>query len=153
MDRGAVRHMPDKDEASRLADEIFALVECDQGKGFISDGLGALETADRVFGTVRGALGATERAALKMRAWLRKHGQVVPPGEPDLERVMDEAVVELAVELERLKFREIISDAFLVVAGLDDPAACAAASAVVTYVRRRVDEEWGFRNPEDPDQE
>lgn len=59
-----------------LADEIFFLVQVDQGFGFISDGLGALPSRQKVFDTVRGALKASERATRKMRRWLKKYGQL-----------------------------------------------------------------------------
>lgn len=60
-----------------LADEIFRLVQEDQGFGFVSDGMGALPDRKNVFAFVRGALKHTERAAGKMRRWLRKYGQPI----------------------------------------------------------------------------
>lgn len=59
----------------KLAAEIFDLVEFDQGKGFISDGLDALKTERELFEIVRGHLRASERAARKIRGWLKKYGQ------------------------------------------------------------------------------
>lgn len=59
-----------------LADEIFRLVEADQGKGFISDGLGALESKATLFSVVRGHLVRTERAARKIRRWLNGYGEL-----------------------------------------------------------------------------
>jgi len=60
----------------QLADEIFALVQFDQGKGFISDGLGALETQAKLFAVVRGHLEYTERAAKKIRRWLNSYAEL-----------------------------------------------------------------------------
>jgi hypothetical protein len=54
-----------------LADELFALVEHDQGKAFISDGLDAL-TPMEIVAAARVALRHTERVARKLRAWLRR---------------------------------------------------------------------------------
>ena len=63
--------MPDK-SVEVLADEIFGLVEDAQGKGFVSDGLGALPTTDALLATVRSHLRHTERAARIMRSWLKR---------------------------------------------------------------------------------
>jgi hypothetical protein len=65
--------------AAMLADEVFALVQFDQGKGFVSDGLNALRTTAKVFEIVRGHLWHTERAAELMKNWLRKYGELAPP--------------------------------------------------------------------------
>lgn len=65
-----------KKNVAALADEIFALVERDQGFGFICDGLGALKNKEKLFAVVRGALKHTELAAKKMRKWLKTHGQL-----------------------------------------------------------------------------
>lgn len=59
-----------------LADEVFRLVEYDQGMGFVSDGLGACKTHPEFFGTVRGHLQYTKRAAEKLRRFLTKYDQL-----------------------------------------------------------------------------
>lgn len=63
-----------KRSAQKMADELFALVETDQGKGFISDGyLGS--TPEAVLRIARISLQYTERSARKLRKWIRKYTQ------------------------------------------------------------------------------
>lgn len=62
-------------DPQKLGAEVFGLVEADQGYAHISDALGTIEDADRVFNTVRRALISTEASAQKMRKFLRKYGQ------------------------------------------------------------------------------
>ncbi len=50
--------------------ELFLLVERDQGKAFISDGLDALPTAKDIVEAARTSLKYTERVAQKLRAWI-----------------------------------------------------------------------------------
>lgn len=59
-----------------LGDEIFSAVQDAQGRGFISDGLCALDTPEQVFAAVRGHLKNTERAAKIVRQWLRKYNEL-----------------------------------------------------------------------------
>lgn len=65
-----------KKSVNALADEIFALIQEDQGFGFISDGLGGLKSEKELFTVIRGALKHTELAAKKIRAWLKKYNQL-----------------------------------------------------------------------------
>lgn len=61
--------------AEQLGDEIFRLVQDAQGKGFVSDGIDALETPAKIFGVIRGHLQQTERAARIMRKWLKQYDE------------------------------------------------------------------------------
>lgn len=61
-----------------LAGEIFRLVQYNQGKSFISDGLGYLSSREELFNVVRRALIHTEWTVNNMKRWLRKYGQDVP---------------------------------------------------------------------------
>lgn len=62
-------------KSERLADGLFLLIERDQGKAFISDGIGNL-SEEQVFAIARQSLAATERVAIKLRKWLKVHGQL-----------------------------------------------------------------------------
>ena len=55
-----------------LADDLFRLVEHDQGKAFISDGLDVLSPRD-ILDAANTSLRYTERVARKLRRWLRNH--------------------------------------------------------------------------------
>lgn len=59
-----------------LGDEIFGLVQDAQGRGFVSDGLCALDTPEQVFAVVREHLKHSERAVKIIRQWLKRHGQL-----------------------------------------------------------------------------
>lgn len=65
-----------KKNVGALADEIFQIVEEDQGYAFISDGLNSIKSRKKLFATVRGALKHTEISARKIRKWLKKHGEL-----------------------------------------------------------------------------
>jgi len=70
---------PRKAGTPTIADEansIFNLVQEDQGKGFISDGLDIAENMDQLYDWVRGALFRTERAGRKMRKWLKDRDEL-----------------------------------------------------------------------------
>ncbi len=58
--------------SARLADELFRLVETDQGKAFLSDGLDVLAPAD-IIRAARTSLWYTERVARKLRRFLDQH--------------------------------------------------------------------------------
>lgn len=72
--------MPKRKELSveDLADELFGAVEYDQGRGFVSDGMGALKSRPEFFEVARLHLRHTELAAKKLRAFLRKYGETAP---------------------------------------------------------------------------
>lgn len=55
-----------------LADEIFTMVQHDQGRGFISDGMGVAKSQEQLFDWVESALYHTECSARIMRKWLKK---------------------------------------------------------------------------------
>ena len=59
--------------AGKMADELFALVESDQGKAFISDGMDCMKPSD-IISAARTSLRYTEKVARKLRKWLGKHG-------------------------------------------------------------------------------
>lgn len=59
-----------------LAEELFKLVECDQGKAFISDGIGVL-SEEGIYGLARQTISINERLNRKLKAWLKKHQQPV----------------------------------------------------------------------------
>jgi hypothetical protein len=61
---------------AQLAEEIFGLVEYDQGKAFISDGIEASKSRRELFAVVRGSLKHSEIVVTKTRAFLRKYGQL-----------------------------------------------------------------------------
>lgn len=63
-------------EVIELADELFKLVEYDQGKGFISDGLNALPNKTIFFDVVRGHLRHSELAVKKIKRFLRRHNEL-----------------------------------------------------------------------------
>lgn len=65
-----------KESVGFLADEIFQMVEHDQGFAFISDGLNSCKNKKQLFATVRGALKYTEISARKMRKWLKRYGEL-----------------------------------------------------------------------------
>lgn len=62
--------------AMELANEIWCLIECDQGKSFISDGLDAAKSRRQVFDVVRGSLKHAERSVKNTRAFLKKYGEL-----------------------------------------------------------------------------
>lgn len=62
-------------KSEKLAIELFALVERDQGKAFISDGMGALSTAD-IYEAARTSLIYSESVVRNLRKWLKRHGQL-----------------------------------------------------------------------------
>jgi hypothetical protein len=64
-----VTHDPEK-----LADDVFKLVEYDQGYSYISDGMGR-ETRESIIEIVHTALAAHERCVKKLRAWLKVQTQ------------------------------------------------------------------------------
>ena len=57
----------------RMADELFRLVEYNQGKAFISDGMGVFATREELLAVVRGCLAQSRLATNKMAAWLEKY--------------------------------------------------------------------------------
>lgn len=59
----------------KLAEEIFAAVQYDQGKAFISDGIEASRSRAQLFAVVRGSLKHSQLVVRKTRAFLRKYGQ------------------------------------------------------------------------------
>lgn len=59
-----------------LADEIFDLVQTDQGKAFISDGMGAAKSPEHLFAVVRHSLKRSRSVVRKTEAWLKKYGQL-----------------------------------------------------------------------------
>ena len=59
-----------------LAQSAFAAVEYDQGKGFVSDALGALGSRKKIFKVLRIHLRHSEIAAKKLREFLRLHGEL-----------------------------------------------------------------------------
>jgi hypothetical protein len=63
-------------EVVKKADEIFRLVEKDQGFAFISDGLGAVKSLQDLYAIVKITLRHTEKTARLIRAWLKKEGQM-----------------------------------------------------------------------------
>jgi len=69
-------------EESGLADELFALVERDQGYSYISDGNGHM-TRDQIVAVARASLEAHERCARALRRWLAdsavRHGRCEMP--------------------------------------------------------------------------
>lgn len=62
----------------QLAEEAFDAAEYHQGKGFISDALGALPTQSKLFEVVRGHLWHHEEAGRRIKAFLRKYGEMYP---------------------------------------------------------------------------
>ncbi len=54
----------------KMAAELFLLVEGDQGKAFISDGLEVLPTPKDIVEAARTSLKYTERVAQTLRAWI-----------------------------------------------------------------------------------
>lgn len=63
-------------EIEALADEVFGVVEHDQGKGFVSDGLGACRSREDFFNVVRGHYHHSRVAVKKLAAFLRKYGEL-----------------------------------------------------------------------------
>lgn len=64
-----------KETVQQLAEEIFGLVENDQGKAFISDGIEACKSRRELFAVVRGSLKHSRIVVKKTRAFLRKYGE------------------------------------------------------------------------------
>lgn len=64
-----------KKTVAQLADEIFNLVQTDQGRAFISDGIEAARSPEHLFAVVRGSLKHSRIVVKKTRAFLRKYGQ------------------------------------------------------------------------------
>ncbi len=61
---------------SKLADELFQLVQEDQGKAFISDGLDIISPHRKLFAVVRGALYHNRIASRKIALWLRQYDEM-----------------------------------------------------------------------------
>ena len=59
-------------DAERMADELFFLVQYDQGKAFISDGMDCMKPSD-IISAARSSLRRTERVARRLRRWLGKY--------------------------------------------------------------------------------
>jgi len=55
-----------------LANDLFQLVEADQGFAFISDGLGNL-SREEIVGVARASLMYTENVARKLRKWIKRN--------------------------------------------------------------------------------
>jgi len=72
--------MAKRPSVAKLADELFAKVEYDQGVGFVSDGMGAIGSHEAFFNAVRSAHKHTAAAERKMRAFLKKYGELPPSG-------------------------------------------------------------------------
>jgi hypothetical protein len=62
-----------EDRHGHIGQELFDLVEYDQGKGFISDGLHVLSDVETVEIVRDVALPRSRSAVKKMAAWLRKY--------------------------------------------------------------------------------
>lgn len=62
-------------KVEKLADELFRLVEKDQGKGFISDGLGVLKNEDEFFEVVKMHLNYSRIVVKRIESFLRKYGK------------------------------------------------------------------------------
>lgn len=59
----------------KLGEELFELVERDQGYAYISDGMGSM-TRQQFFDMTRRALKHSDIATTKIRSFLRKHGEL-----------------------------------------------------------------------------
>lgn len=66
---------PENPEVAELGDEIFGLVQDAQGKGFVSDGINALPSTQKLFSVIRYHLKHTRRAARLMEKWLKEHDE------------------------------------------------------------------------------
>lgn len=66
--------MAKKIAVQELNDELFGLVETDQGKSFISDGVSPDWKPEDYFMAVRMALSRTNKVAATMRDFLERHG-------------------------------------------------------------------------------
>lgn len=66
-----------KGPVEKLNDELFQLVERDQGYAFISDGMGSM-TREQFFAMARRALKHSRAASQKLGAFLKKHGELRP---------------------------------------------------------------------------
>ncbi len=62
--------------STKLADELFVLVQGDQGKAFISDGLDALSPRD-IVEAARTSLRFTEASARKLRRFIKAHRKLL----------------------------------------------------------------------------
>ena len=60
-----------KTENEELAEELFLLVEEDQGKAFISDGLGN-QSCETIIGIARASLLYSENVCRKLRKWIKR---------------------------------------------------------------------------------
>lgn len=58
----------------KLGDELFRLVERDQGFAFISDGIGLL-SEDKIFELARETIKLNNRVNRKIKRWLKNHGK------------------------------------------------------------------------------
>jgi hypothetical protein len=56
----------------KLAEELFLLVESDQGKAFISDGLGN-QSRETIMGIARASLLYSENVCRKLRKWIKRN--------------------------------------------------------------------------------
>ena len=72
MRRGGPLRQPEQ-RHKHIGEELFDLVEYDQGKGFISDGLHAVSEAEAVAIVRDVALPRSRSAVRKMAAWLKKY--------------------------------------------------------------------------------
>ena len=61
--------------SEELADSLFAAVEMEHGRAFISDGLGVLSD-ERIVAIARGSLLHSRRVVRKLEAWLKIHGHI-----------------------------------------------------------------------------
>lgn len=77
--------MSKKTKSEILGDELFLLIERDQGKAFISDGIGML-SEDQIFALARQSLAISENIAKKLRMWLKRHGQLEGESYSELKR-------------------------------------------------------------------
>lgn len=62
--------------AQELSDELFLLVETDQGKAFISDGISPSWTPEDYFMAVRMSLRRTKKVAATMQDFLERHEEL-----------------------------------------------------------------------------
>lgn len=67
--------MSEKDEIAALANELFGAVQMEQGYAYVSDGEYFDNKAD-FFVRIRGRLEWSKAATRRMRAFLKKHGEL-----------------------------------------------------------------------------
>ena len=60
----------------KAGEEVFRLIEGDQGYAFLSDGIGCLPTKDRLFSEVRASLKHHKICVRKLTAWLKRYDQL-----------------------------------------------------------------------------